>query len=227
MSAMRRWSFGIPLFVCLVSMPVLARAETRFGPIAGLNIANLDIEGRSGLNVRTTVALGGAVDIGLGERFGLRIEPMFVSKGTKAQKYNAYWASVDKAVFELDYANIPVLARYELGAAETRGYVLGGVGVGFATRREAELTQTNVTETIDFADVFASTDVSLDVGAGISFAVGTNRLTLDGRVAFGLVDINEGGTVTFDGAPLTVPDTSTKTLDFRILATYLFPWPGK
>lgn len=228
MSPMRRWWVSIPVFVCLVSLPVLASAGTRFGPIGGLNIANLDIDGQSGLNVRTTIALGGVVDIPLGERFGLRIEPMYLSKGTKAEKRNAYWGSVDKAVFELDYANIPVMARYDLGASETRGYVIGGVALGFAVRQEVELTQTNVTENVDFSDVFASTDVSLDVGAGVSFAVGgTKRVTIDGRVAFGMMDINEGGTVVFNGAPLTVPDTSTKTLDFRILASYLFPWPGK
>lgn len=228
MSRMRRTLFPLALLVCLAVPPAYdAHAETLFGPIAGLNIANLDIEGRSGLNVRTTAALGGMVDIGLGARFGLRIEPMYLSKGTKAQERNAYWGSVDKAVFELDYANIPVMARYDLGSSETRGYILGGVAVAFATRQEVELTQTGVTETVDFSDVFASTDVSIDVGAGVSFPVGTKRVTLDGRVAFGVMDINEGGTVVFNGAPLPVPDTTTKTLDFRLLATYQFPWPAR
>ncbi len=229
MSRMRGFVIPFAVFVCLmiVSVPAPYAAETRFGPIAGLNIANLDIEGQSGLNVRTTFAIGGAVDIGLGGKFGLRIEPMYMSKGTKAQKRNAYWGSVDEAVFQLDYANIPVMARYDLGSSSTHGYVLAGVAVGFAIGQDVELTQTNVTETVDFSDVFASTDASIDIGAGVSFPVGTNRMTLDGRVAFGVMDINEGGAVIFNGAPLTVPDTSTQTLDFRLLATYLFPWPGK
>lgn len=224
-----RWSLvSLAVFVGTAFLaPAAPAAETRFGPIGGLNIANLDIEGRSGLNVRTTIAIGGVVDIGLGERFGLRIEPMYVSKGTKAEKRNAYWGSVDKAVFELDYANIPVMVRYDLGSSEVRGYVLAGVAIGFAARQEVELTQTGVTETVDFSDVFGSTDASIDVGAGVSFPVGTKRVTLDGRVAFGVMDINQGGSVVFDGAPLAVPDNTTKTLDFRILASYLFPWPGK
>ena len=203
-----------------------SHAETRIGAIGGLNIANLSIDGSSSLNVRTTFAVGGVVDFGIGERFGIRAEPMFVSKGTKAQERNAYWGTVDEAVFELDYIELPVLARYDLATTSTRGYLIGGIAVGMSTGAQVELTRNTVTENVDFEDVFSSTDVSAQLGLGVSFAAGANRLGIDGRVAFGLVDINEGGTVTFDGAPLDVPGTSTKTLDFRLLATYLFPWPG-
>jgi hypothetical protein len=37
------------------------------------------------------------------------------------------------------------------------------------------------------------------------------------------VNINNGGTVTYQGGPFTIPPTSTKTMDFRLFATYLFP----
>ena len=203
-----------------------SHAEMKFGAIGGLNIANLDIDGSSSLNVRTTFAVGGVIDFGISERFGIRAEPMFVSKGAKAQERNAYWSTVDKAVFELDYIELPVLARYDFATTSTRGYAVGGIAVGMSTGAQVELTRNNVTEKIDFEDVFSSSDVSAQLGVGMSFAVGANRLGIDGRVAFGLVDINEGGTVTFDGAPLDVPATSTRTLDFRLLATYLFPLPG-
>jgi hypothetical protein len=129
-------------------------------------------------------------------------------------------------VFQLDYIDVPVLARFDLGASPAHGYLLGGIGIGFATQLEVELTQGNRHETVDLEDVFSSTDVTLDLGAGVSFPVGSNRMTFDGRVAFGLTNINEGGTITFNGSPLDVPSTSTHTLDFRVFATYLFPWPG-
>jgi len=203
-----------------------SRAETQVGAIAGINIANLNIDESNSLNVRSTFAAGAVVDFGVHPRFGIRLEPMFVSKGTKAQERNAYWGTVDQAVFELDYIELPVLARYDLATAATRGYLIGGIALAMSTGAQVELTRNTVTEEVDFEDVFASSDVSLHLGAGISFPVGGNRMGLDGRVAFGLVDINEGGTVTFDGAPLDVPGTSTRTLDFRLLATYLFPWPG-
>jgi opacity protein-like surface antigen len=203
-----------------------SHAEMQIGAIGGLNIANLSIDGSNSLNVRTTFAIGGVVDFGITERFGIRAEPMFVSKGTKAQERNAYWSTVDEAVFELDYIELPVLARYDLATTPTRGYLVGGIAIAMSTGAQVALTRNTVTEKIDFEDVFASSDVSAQLGAGVSFAVGANRMGIDGRVAFGLVDINEGGTVTFDGAPLDVPGTSTRTLDFRLLATYLFRWPG-
>ena len=226
MMRMRLLAAALVSSIALSLVATPSHAETRIGPIAGLNIANLNIDGSSSLNVRTTFAVGGVVDFGINERFGIRFEPMWVSKGTKAQERNAYWGTVDEAVFELDYVEVPVLARYDLSTAATRGYLLGGIALGLSTGAQVELTRNTVTETVDFDDVFASTDVSLNLGAGVSFPVGGNRMGIDGRVALGLVDINDGGTVTFDGAPLDVPATSTKTLDFRLLATYLFPWPG-
>ena len=213
------------LALSLASTPAVA--ETQLGLIGGLNFSNLRIEGANSLGVRTSFAAGGVVDVGLNDRFGIRIEPMFLSKGTKATQRNAYWGTVDGAVFKLDYINVPVLARIDLAASETRGYFVGGVSVGFATQLEVELSQTGTTETVDFGDVFSPNDVSLDLGFGVSLPVGTNRMSFDGRAAIGLTEINEGGTVTFRGAPLAVPPTSTKTVDFRLFASYLFPLSRK
>jgi hypothetical protein len=214
-----RLLFGA-LALALVTTP--ASAKPRLGLVAGFNVANLDIDGRSGLGARTTFAFGGAVDVPISERFGVRVDPMFLSKGGKATKQNAYWG-VFNAEFDLDYIEVPVMARFDLATTETRGYLLGGFGLGFAASREAELSGNGRTEKVDFGDVFSSTDVSLDLGAGIGIPAGTGRVTFDGRAALGLTDINQGGTVTFAGAPLDVPSTATHTLDFRFLATYFFP----
>jgi outer membrane protein with beta-barrel domain len=218
-----RLSF-VALALVLVSSP--AAAGTRLGVIGGFNVANLSIEGTSGLNSRSSFAIGGVVDVGINDRFGIRVEPTFLSKGGKATK-NTYWGSVDEVQFKLDCIDLPVLARIDLAKSETRGYLLGGVGVSFATQYKADLTQAGVRETVDFGDVFKSNDVSLDLGAGVGLPVGSNRMTFDGRVAIGLVDINDGGTVTYQGAPLAVPSRSTKTLDLRFFATYLFALPSK
>ena len=213
----------VMLALCLISTTALAATE--FGVIAGFNFANLRIENQSDLTGRSTFAIGGVADFGINDRFGIRVEPTFLSKGTKATQRNAYWSTMDGAVFDLDYIDVPILARYDLGEREvTHSYFLGGLGVSIATKQEAELTQGPETETVDMGDVLNPMDVSLDLGAGVSFPVGrNNRLTIDGRAAIGLININDGGTITFDGAPLAVPATSTHTLDFRLMATYLFP----
>ena len=192
------------------------------GVLAGFNFSNLRIQDRSSIEGRSTFAAGGVVDIGINDRFGIRIEPTWLSKGAKATKRNAYWGTIDGVVFKLDYVDVPVLARYDFETADIHPYGLAGVGVSFATKQEAELTQGQNSETIDFSDVFKPVDVSLHLGAGISFPLGGNRLTIDGRGAIGLININDGGTITFAGSPLAVPSTSTHTLDFHLFATYLF-----
>lgn len=215
-----RWSL-VACAVLLASSP--AWAETQLGAIAGFNFASLNIDATSSLGTRSSFAGGGVLDQGITRRLGIRVEPMFLSKGAKTSQNNLYSATVDEAKIQLDYIHVPVLARFDLAETPTRAYLLGGVGVSFATSLEAEFTQGGARETVDFNNVFSSTDVSADLGLGIGIPAGTGRMTFDGRVAIGLVNINDGGTVTYQGSPFTIPPTSTKTIDFRLFATYLFP----
>ena len=215
--------------LALVALSLASNAwalTPEFGVIAGMNLAKLNIEGRDHGELRTAFAAGGAFDLGLNDRFGVRIEPSFLSRGGKASQRNAYWGSVDGAVFQLDYLAVPVLARYNLTAESIHPYVLGGLGFNFATSQKAKLTAGPNHETVDLGDVYSPFDLTLDLGLGYNFPAASNRLTVDARVAIGLLNINDGGTVTFNGSPLEVPDTSTHTLDFRLFATYFFPWSG-
>jgi Outer membrane protein beta-barrel domain len=217
------------LFVALALLfaSPAAAVETQVGFLAGGAFTKLSIDGQDGLDGQSSFAFGGVVDLGLNDRFGIRVEPTWMTKGGKATHRNAYWGTIDGAVFKIDCIDVPVLARYDLATTPIRGFLLGGLGVSFATSQEAELTFGNNHETVDFGDVFSPVDVTLDLGMGMSFPVNVNRMTIDGRASIGLVDINDGGTVTVAGSPLAVPSTSTHTLDFRLIATYLFPMGAK
>lgn len=213
------------LFVALalaLASPAAA-VTTQVGVLAGFSFSNLRMDGDIEIEGRSSFAFGGVADLGFNERFGIRIEPTWLSKGAKATYRNAEWGSIDGAVFQLDYLDIPVLARFDLATTPQRAYLLGGLGVSFATEQKVELTQSGAVEEADFGDVLEPMDLSLDLGLGLSFDVGSNRMTVDGRAAIGLMDINNGGTITLDGSPVTVPPTSVKTLDFRLFVTYLFP----
>ena len=215
------------LAATLATCSAAPAGATEFGILTGFSFSNLRIEGRENLQGRSSFAAGVVLDRAFNDRFGIRVEPTFLSKGTKATKRNAYWATMDGAVFKLDYIDVPVLARFDLATTPTRGYAIVGPSVSFATATDAELTLVQTTETVDMSATFKSYDVSLNLGAGVSFPVGRYRLTIDGRGAIGMININDGGTITFDGAPLTVPATPTKTLDFRLFATLLFPVGGQ
>jgi hypothetical protein len=219
----------VALALSLASTPAAAAgaAKTEFGLIAGFNFATLRIDGVDNMDPRGAFAAGGAVDHSFNEKFGVLFEPMFMSKGGKSTERNAYWGTNDGAVFQLDCIDFPLLARYNLGLPETsHGYLLAGVGLSVSTQSTVEITQGTTKGDADFSDVFNSTDFSIDVGAGISVPLGDNRMTFDGRVAYGLTDINKGGPVSFNGATFTVPTNSTHTLDFRLFATYFFSLPS-
>src|SRR4030095_10117798 len=70
-----RWA-GLPLVVLALSVASPAAAvNTQLGVISGFSFSNLNIEGQSGIEGSSSFALGGVVDLGLNERWGIRIQP--------------------------------------------------------------------------------------------------------------------------------------------------------
>jgi len=202
--------------------PALALTK-EVGVIGGFNISTLNIDGQSGIDARSAFAVGGVLDLGLKGKFGVRLEPIYLRNGGNAQHRNAYWGTMDGAEFQLDYLALPVLARYDFGTNDKRSpYVLGGFGFNFAVNQKVDLTQGTDHATVDLSDVFNPVDVTAELGAGISFPAGENRWAIDGRAGFGITNMNGGGTVTFNGAPLAVPATSTHSLAGRFFVSYLF-----
>jgi len=222
MRSVRPYALALVGALGLLSSPPAAALTKQAGVIAGFNFSTLTIEGQKAPEGQSSFAIGGVLDLGLNDRFGIRIEPMYLSNGAKAQQHNAYWGTMDGAEFSLDYIGVPVLARYDFGTAGRIPYLLGGVCVSFATQQKVELTQGQQREKVDLGDVFSPVDVSVDLGGGISFPAAENHVTLDGRASYGLTNINQGGTVTFQGSPLAVPSTSTHSLAVRVFVSYLF-----
>lgn len=221
---MRR-SLLLTVVLALSCTSIGAAAERRLGLITGLNISRLDIEGRGG-DTRTSFAAGVVADLPFSEEFGLRIEPMLTSKGGRGTTRNIYWGTVDEAVFQLDCLDIPVLARFNLSTADAHAYLLGGLGFTFFTEQTARLSYGTQKETVPLSDIYRPVDVSLDLGVGLAFPAGPNQMTFDARFGLGLVDINGGGIVDINDTPVTVPSTTTHNVEFRLLASLLFPWPG-
>jgi opacity protein-like surface antigen len=222
---MVRIRFRALVCVAVIGLAAAAPAAAltkEWGVIGGFNFSTLNIEGQSGIDPRSAFAVGGVLDLRLKDRFGIRIEPMYLRSGGDATHRNAYWGTMDGAEFKLDYIGIPVLAHYDFGTNDKRNpYVLGGFGFNIPVEQKVELSQGDERATVDFGDVFGP-DVTVELGGGLSFPAGENRWALDARVAFGLTNINDGGTVTFNGSPLAVPATSTHSLAGRFFVSYLF-----
>src|SRR5262245_1074654 len=114
---MRRFHPACLALVAALALAVATPAaalKKELGPIAGFSYSDMSIDGSDKLTGRGSFAGGGVLDLGFNDKFGLRIEPMFVSKGAKATHRNAYWGSVDGVTFNLNYIAVPILARYDL-----------------------------------------------------------------------------------------------------------------
>jgi opacity protein-like surface antigen len=222
---MRR-SLLLLVALSLTCTSIAGAAERRLGIISGFNIAKLDIEGRGG-DTRTSFAAGVVADLPFNDALGLRIEPMFTSKGGKGTTSNIYWGTVDRAEFQLDCIDIPVLLRYNLASQEAaHAYLLGGFGLSLFTEQKADIEIGPDKETVGLSDILQPWDLSLNMGVGLEFPAGANRFTVDARFGMGLFDINGGGNVMIADQPVAVPSTTTHNVEFRILGSLLFPWPG-
>jgi hypothetical protein len=192
------------------------------GPTLGLNFGNLDIETVTALKVRTTVTFGGSAEFDLNDIWAIRVEPMYVSKGAKIGQYDPYLGS-DEVTFRLNYIDMPVLARLDLGPTDARGYLLGGAAAGFRLGSEAEVKQGTVTEKVDLDEVVRTMDASLVLGAGISFPAGPYRAFLDGRASIGIADINKTGFVTIGGSQVPFDPAAVRNQAFMIVGGLHFP----
>ena len=149
-----RWSV-VACALLLASSP--AWAETQLGAIAGFNFASLNIDATSSLGTRSPFAVGGVLDQSIKGRLGIRVEPMFLSKGAKTSQNNLYSAHGGRgqvqARLHIDVPD-PGTVRSRR-ATPTRADLLGGVGVSFASSLDGDPPRAASSETVDFTNVFS------------------------------------------------------------------------
>lgn len=117
-----------------------ARAENRIRVLGGVNLASLN-----GPFIPVTRFAGGVVvDLALGGRLSLHLEPMFVGKGGD---YSCEACATPPAVnknFRLSYVELPVLMSLSFGTSPVQPYFLAGPAVSYMTNPEARSNRTDV-----------------------------------------------------------------------------------
>src|SRR5690606_27412266 len=109
------------------SVTGLAQQQVKFGPKAGVNIAN--ISGMDDSEMKIGFHVGAVAEIKFNDKFSLQPEVLYSAQGTKVDK-----EGVEKD-FKNDYINIPIMAKY---------YIVGGFSVelgpqvGFLMKSESE-----------------------------------------------------------------------------------------
>ncbi len=144
-------------------------------PKAGISISKQDIKNVSGEKFKVGFQGGVGVNIftGLG---GLSIQPElnFVSKGTR---FKTAGKSTD---FDLNYLEIPVLAKYSFGPV----YINAGPSIAMMLDKEAKFNRYYGTKPKRF-------ELGMQMGAGLALPAGPGKFLVDARYVVGLSDIGK------------------------------------
>jgi hypothetical protein len=161
------------LFLVVVVITTLSAnaQQVQFGAKGGLNIATLNGSGSGGLSSLVGVHFGGLASIKVSDLFHVQPELVFSTQGAKGAG----------GKLNLDYLNIPVLAKYTI----TDGLdIEAGPQFGFLLSAKAKDNAGNST---NVSSSIKSVDIALAVGASYDI---TKMIGVDVRYNIGLTDIN-------------------------------------
>ena len=163
-------------------LPVAASAQTpiTFGVKAGVTASTLSANDSADLDVKTI--WGGAAGVFLGKNLtpnlGLQLEGLVTQRGAKDNSFGG------DTKIRLAYLDVPLTVRYgSTTTNETHYHVFTGPQISFNLKAE---TIDEVFGTTDVSDDVESMDFGWTLGAGVE----RNRLSLDARYTFGLMNLN-------------------------------------
>ena len=169
-----------------------AAQDRQFGLKAGLSAATMSVESAvdGEYNKRRIGVIGGGFGVfSLAPGVGLQVEALFTQKGAKLEIEEE--ENID-ITLELDYLDIPVLARVNLpGSGSTRFHVFAGPSLGYRMGAKNKISDT----TFDLAqgaidnieNEIERFDLGLVAGAGADIG---RRLVVDARYSWGLRTVN-------------------------------------
>ena len=182
---MRRSAIGVCVaLICLASSAAAQGLE--FGVKGGVSLAKLSFDSDvSGVSLNTLIGLaaGGFLTWPLAGRLDVDAEGLYSVKGVSID------AGVASAKTRIEYVDVPVLARYRIVGSSTtrRVHVVGGPMFGFRVRAKTISDFGDGSFHRDITDQVKPFDLSIATGADVEFG----RFIVDGRYAFGLMNINE------------------------------------
>ena len=144
--------------------------ETKFGVKAGVNLADWSGDDAEGVDSKVGFHVGGFAEIKLTDKFALQPELLYSAQGGKG----------DAAKVNVDYINIPVMAKFY---ATEQFSIEAGPQVGFLLSAKVK---PDSGDTQDVKDQLKSTDFGMNVGLGYNF---TENLSAGLRYNLGLSDV--------------------------------------
>ena len=199
----------------LLGLAPLAAAQPTFGIRAGLNVADvsdIDFERVADFEIDEQPRLGFVggvfVELPLTPTFSVRPEVLYSQKGARAVAADG--ADDDDVSLDLDYIEVPVLARLGVPASPTLEVaLLAGPSIGF-----------RLNDNLDDIDDFGEDDAvtSTDYAAVVGGEIGSGPFFVDLRYTLGLGDLGDD----FADEIGVDTDSSPRNGVFSVTASYKF-----
>lgn len=174
----------LPFIICgLLSLACIqkASAQADFGLRAGINIANVnDRPDNFDPDSRTGLMVGGYLN------FKVPMSPISIQPEAV---YSQKGFEIGDGTAEVDYLEIPVLAKFSFAPGPVQPHVYLGPYAGFVLNSEA--SGNNISVDIDNTQ----TDFGGIVGAGTNLNAGVTKLNVSIRYGFGLTNMFENSDV--------------------------------
>jgi ABC-type amino acid transport substrate-binding protein len=120
----------------------------------------------------------------------VQVEALFAMRGTKVTVGSVTTSE------EIDYLDVPVLARVKKGLGSGKVYAAGGPSAAFKLRARTRTSFSGSTEEIDIGNQVETLDLGVSMGGGVE----RGRLTIDARYTLGISNIDKDKT---DGTKTT------------------------
>jgi len=151
-------------------------AQVTYGPVLGLNMANVGGDESSDYAMKMGFHIGGLVDIGVSDNFAVETGILYSGKGTQSSEESSL-------KWNIAYIDIPVLAKYKM---ESGLNFFAGPYVGILMSSEV----TDGTNELDLKDNTSGTDFGMKLGLGFQMESG---LAFNAHYSLGLANLNKEG----------------------------------
>ena len=157
-----------------LSISLFAGAQVKYGPVAGVNLANISGDYTENAAIKIGFHVGGVVEISVSDNFVVAPGVLFSLKGAQDKDNSKFKEN-------LSYIEVPVNAKYKL---ESGLNFFAGPYVGILISAKF----TNGTTDVDIKNEINSTDVGVNVGLGFDMESG---LGFSAQYGIGLSNLNK------------------------------------
>lgn len=144
-------------------------------PKIGVNFSKQNIGNLSGEKMRTRIQGGVGVKFNTNiQNFSIQPELNYIGKGTRLKNGNI------KTDLDLNYLELPVLAKYSFGPV----FVNAGPSIGLLMDKESKVIK-------NYGEKLKKLDFGVQMGAGVAVPLGIGKVIVDARYNLGLSDLGK------------------------------------